>query len=230
MPIADDGEAYRYRPDLWKSGHLWSRPFEMRASARRRPARLPSAFLQIISKEIHRSLHPRHCRANRTLLRLTHHPFRRFPTSRFPQQLPRLPILFILRHSAAQTNRAHPANRLLGDDVPRVFEYRVCRQKIERPRSILFVIALQVTDISLRAVLVRNGALHLHRYELPRTANHAIKSSRLTDRLAYLQPVLRRPRNKHRLRPLTPLFVVPDNFWLLLFHLPPTPVLVWCLP
>ena len=62
---------------------------------------------------------------------------------------------------------------------------------------------------------------------LPWTTNHAIKSPRIPNRLAYLQTVLCRPRNKHRLRLLAPFIVVPDNFRFLLFHPQPTPVLVW---
>src|SRR5579864_4226206 len=132
--------------------------------------------------------------------------------------MPRLPILFILWHGAAQADRSHPANRLLGNDVPRVLQYRVGRNKIERSRTVLLIIALEITDISFRAGLLCDRAFHLHCHKLPRTTNHAIKPSRVAKRLAYLQTALRRPRHKHRLRPLPSFLIVSNNFRLPFIH------------
>lgn len=61
-------------------------------------------------------------------------------------------------------------------------------------------------------------AFHLHRDKLPRTPHHAIKAIRVAKRFAHRQPVLRRPRHKHRLRPLPPLLAVLDHLRSPLFH------------
>ena|SRR5947207_10469630 len=133
--------------------------------------RSPPTLLQIISKEIHRSLQP--CdRRSRRCLRVPHFSmllgevgfvahwlFRLLTSRRRLQQLPRLPILFILRHGAAQANRSHAAHRLLGNDVPRLRESRTRPQNrttspdtflllLFRVQNLLF--ALAILDISPR--------------------------------------------------------------------------------
>src|SRR4029077_19416125 len=103
------------------------------------------------SEITHRPLHPCQSRTHPSLLWLTHRFFRRLSTPRrFPQQMPPLPILFILRFAArgAQTNRLQPANQLRGNDVPCILGDDICRQKIERSRTVSLVILLDRTNVS----------------------------------------------------------------------------------
>ena len=72
--------------------------------------------------------------------------------------------------------------------------------------------------ISRATLQPADRALHLHRHKLPRIPHHAVITARVSPRLAHRQPLLPRPRHKHRLRPLPALFLVLDNLRFPLLH------------
>ena len=128
-PFRNDKDVCVRRRKTYKTGS--NLPFIHRLT------RMHPTLLQIMLAIIHRRLHPRQPRTKRGRSRRLFG-YRLLTPRSLPQQLPRLPIPFILRFAAcrAQRNRLQPPNLLRRNDVPHIFQYDIRRQKIERPSPV----------------------------------------------------------------------------------------------
>ena len=112
----------------------------------------------------------------------------------------------------------NPRISFSGNDVPRIFQNHIRSHKIERPRRIRLMTAAHRANITVVTLQLRDRALDLHCHKLPRTPHHAVVTRRVSPRLARRQPLLARPHQKHRLRPLPPLLLVLNNLRLPPLH------------
>src|SRR5579863_5768019 len=188
------------------------------------------AALQPLLEKIHRRLHPpqgargmmvfparlRARRIFRATLALRSlavaRAFRRnFRT--LPQKMPSLAVFFVpcMIRFRTQTHRFLPLDRARRNDVPHVFRNHVRRQKIEFPAGIRLVVLSHGARVATAGF--ENCRFYLHTDEAPRTPNHKVIAPRISPRSAHRQPVLARPRHKHRLHPLAPSLRIFNNRW-----------------
>src|ERR1700733_3148220 len=134
--------------------------------------------------------------------------------------MPRFPIFFVARLKAIcrQRDRLLSQHVFLGNDVPSIFVYQICREKIERAARIRTTAGDVANVAFIRARrYFESSAFHLHRKKPSRTPHHEVIASRVTPGFADGNSVLDSTRHKNNLRPLATLFIVLD-FRFTLFH------------